>query len=72
MMRLLSDMNWCNGIPRLVVVNERCPLCHATEFQISMSHPLTNFFSAFWLHRVRCMNCWRRYYWFTNRIFNLH
>ncbi len=69
-MRLLPELNWHRGLPRLLVVEERCPLCAATEFQMSMSHPLTSFLSALWIRRVRCMNCWRRYYWFTGHNFN--
>jgi len=57
------DMNWHRGIPRLFVLREHCPLCRATEFQVSMPNPLNNLLRAFSIRRVRCMNCWRRYFW---------
>ena len=60
----MRDLNWHNGIPQFFVMRERCPLCRATEFQVSMPSPVTNLLRTFAIRRVRCMNCWRRYYWF--------
>jgi C4-type Zn-finger protein len=45
-------------------MRERCPLCRATEFQLSAQTVLTPLLRFFSIRRVRCMNCWRRYYWF--------
>lgn len=59
----LRDLNWHNGIPKFFIVRERCPLCRTTEFQVSMPTPVTTLLRLFAIRRVRCMNCWRRYYW---------
>lgn len=62
----LRDLNWHNGIPKLFVLRERCPLCRATEFQLSSQNPFNSLLRSMAIRRVRCMNCWRRYYWLTN------
>jgi len=67
---LISELNFHNGLPRMLVLRELCPVCRATEFQTSMSHPLTSLLALFSIRPVRCMNCWRRYYWLTRRHFN--
>jgi hypothetical protein len=59
----MRNMNWHNFIPRIFVLRERCPLCHATEFQVAMPSPVTNLLRSIAVRRVRCTNCWRRYYW---------
>jgi len=59
----LRDLNWHHGIPKFLVIRERCPLCRATEFQMSLSSPITRGLRFLAIRRVRCMNCWRRYYW---------
>jgi hypothetical protein len=59
----IRDLNWHNGIPQFFVVRERCPLCRATEFNLSAQHPLKQVLRYVAIRPVRCANCWRRYYW---------
>jgi len=41
-------------------------LCTSTEFKSAEREWLDVFFALFSLRPVRCVNCWRRYYWFRN------
>jgi len=59
----LRDLNWHHGIPTYFVLRERCPLCRATEFHPSVSHPFRSILRFLAIHPVRCQNCWRFYYW---------
>ena len=42
------------------------PLC-SSRFQPAESESLDGLFGLFALSPVRCVNCWRRYYWFAKR-----
>jgi hypothetical protein len=42
-----------------------CPLCSSYEFKEAESSFLDRPLNLFSLRPVRCVNCWRRYYWFA-------
>lgn len=58
-------MNWPSGIPRLLWIRRVCPLCSSYEFKEAESNAFDGPMSFFALRPVRCVNCWRRYYWFA-------
>jgi len=62
-----ADVNWPDRFPRLLWSSRSCPLCSSIEFRVAESHPLDGVLAVFALKPVRCVNCWRRYYWFDKR-----
>lgn len=63
----IAGMNWPGSVPRLLWMRRECPLCSSIEFQTAESHPLDRLLVLLALRPVRCVNCWRRYYWFAKR-----
>jgi hypothetical protein len=61
----IAGLNWPTRIPRVLWIRRMCPLCSSIEFQTAESEALDGLFMLFALQPVRCVNCWRRYYWFT-------
>ena len=61
----IGDRGWPSSIPRILWKRRQCPLCSSIEFKTAESHPLDPFLRPFALSPVRCVNCWRRYYWFA-------
>ena len=64
----IAGLNWPSSVPRLLWMRRECPLCSSIEFQTAESHPFDRLLGLFALRPVRCVNCWRRYYWFAKRI----
>ena len=60
----ISGLNWPGNFPQFLMTR-RCPLCGSVEFQAAEPHSLDGFLKLFALRPVRCVNCWRRYYWFA-------
>lgn len=65
-MEILKIM-WPAGIPRVLWMHRKCPLCSSIEFTVAETHPLDPFLKLFALSAVRCVNCYRRYYWFAKQ-----
>jgi hypothetical protein len=53
--------------PRLLWMRRQCPLCSSIEFQPAEPESLDTVIGLLGLRPVRCVNCWRRYYWFAKR-----
>jgi len=51
--------------PKLIWMRRQCPLCSSIRFRPAEAEPLDRLFGIFALRPVRCVNCWRRYYWFA-------
>ena len=62
----IVDRHWPSSIPR-ILWRRRCPLCSSVEFKEAERHPLDALLRLFALFPIRCVNCWRRYYWFAQR-----
>jgi hypothetical protein len=62
-----SAVIWPNWLPRVLWFRHVCPCCESLQFKPSESHSLDQLCAMFALHPVRCMFCWRRYYWFSLR-----
>ena len=63
-------MNWMNlewpvWAPRLLWFRHKCPRCNSVRFKPAEMRLLDELLSMFALHPVRCMFCWRRYYWIS-------
>ncbi len=66
----IAGLIWPSGIPRLLWIRRECPRCSSIEFKMAESQSLDGVMSFFALRPVRCVNCWRRYYWFAMRSTN--
>jgi hypothetical protein len=63
----VEAMTWPNWLPRVLWFRHMCPRCNSTQFKPGELHPFDGLFGLFALRPVRCMFCWRRYYWFSLR-----
>ena len=62
----IAGVNWPSNFPQFLWTRQ-CPLCGSNEFQAAELHSLDGLLRLFGLRPVRCVNCWRRYYWFMKR-----
>jgi len=62
-----AGLNWPGLFPKLLWMRRQCPLCSSLEFKPAEPESLDRLFGLFALHPVRCVNCWRRYYWFAEK-----
>jgi hypothetical protein len=54
---------WLDRLPKVIWTQRQCPLCSSIHFEQAESGPLDNLLGLFMLRPIRCVNCWRRYYW---------
>jgi len=40
-------------------------MCHSIKFKQAELRPMDGFLEMFAVRPVRCLFCWRRYYWFA-------
>ena len=57
--------NWPNPLPQVIWTKHECPRCNSVEFKPDELRSFDALLSMFGLRPVRCMFCWRRYYWFA-------
>jgi hypothetical protein len=62
----IAGLNWTSNVPRLLWHRE-CPRCSSIKFTAAELHPIDRVLRLLTLRPVRCVNCWRRYYWFAKR-----
>lgn len=60
-----ASHTWPNWLPHLLWMRHKCPVCNSIEFRPDKSRSFDGLLSMFALQPVRCMYCWRRYYWFA-------
>jgi hypothetical protein len=58
--------DWPSSLPRLLWSPRTCPLCTSLEFTEAELLPMDRPLAFFSLRPLRCVNCWRRYYGFSN------
>jgi len=63
----IAGLTWPSNVPRLLLMRRECPLCSSIEFKAAESHPVDCLLKLLMFCPVRCVNCWRRYYWFAKR-----
>ena len=60
-----SNRTWPNWMPRVLVIRRACPVCNSVKFKQAELRPVDGLLGMFALRPVRCMYCWRRYYWLS-------
>ena len=56
---------WTSRLPHLLWFGHKCPSCASVKFKPAEMRSYDGLFSMFFLRPVRCLFCWRRYYWFA-------
>jgi hypothetical protein len=51
-------------LPHLLWFRHRCPCCGSDKFKTAEMRPFDPLLAMFAIRPVRCMFCWRRFYWF--------
>lgn len=67
-MRLKDVWNgWLSSsiFANLIWTKHVCPRCESVQFKAAELRSFDGLLSMIALQPVRCMFCWRRYYWFT-------
>jgi hypothetical protein len=62
-----ATMIWPNWLPRVLLLKRACPCCNSRQFKQGEMRPEDVLYALFFLRPIRCMFCWRRYYWFALR-----
>ena len=62
-----SEKSWPSWVPQLLWIRRECPMCHSLKFKQAETRSFDGLLEMFALRPVRCMFCWRRYYWFGLR-----
>ena len=62
-----TSRKWPDWVPHLLWIKHECPCCNSVKFKPAELRSADGLLSMFALRPVRCMFCWRRYYWFTLR-----
>jgi hypothetical protein len=63
----VGTMSWPIWLPRLLWPRRTCPRCDSIQFKPAELRPFDGLAAMFALRPVRCMFCWRRYYWISMR-----
>jgi hypothetical protein len=66
-MNVAASTIWPNWLPRMLWFRRACPCCNSVQFKPGEARSLDGLLAMFALRPVRCMFCWRRYYWFSFR-----
>lgn len=57
--------SWLGRLPRILWAGRQCPLCSSIRFEEAEPGSLDGVLGVLMLRPIRCVNCWRRYYWFA-------
>ena len=52
-------------MPHFIWTKHECPHCNSLQFKPAELRSIDALLSMFALRPVRCMFCWRRFYWFA-------
>jgi hypothetical protein len=52
-------------LPQMIWTRHKCPSCSSVKFKAAELRSFDGLLSMFALRPVRCIFCWRRYYWFA-------
>ncbi len=63
----IDAMTWPDWLPRILWFRRACPRCNSVKFKAAELRPYDGLLGPFALRPVRCMWCWRRFYWFSLR-----
>jgi hypothetical protein len=57
--------HWPDWLPHPLWIRRVCPRCESVRFKPAEARAFDGLLAMFALRPVRCMFCWRRYYWIT-------
>ncbi len=61
-----SDVHdWPVWLPHPLWIRRQCPRCTSISFKQAEVRPYDGLLGLLGLRPVRCISCWRRYYFFT-------
>jgi len=60
-----SNRTWPTWVPHLLWIRRECPRCNSLKFKPAELRSFDGLLGMFAVRPVRCMFCWRRYYWFS-------
>jgi len=63
-----ATMPWPNWLPRVLWGQRKCPCCDSVRFKPAELRVYDSLLGMFALRPVRCLFCWRRFYWFSMRV----
>lgn len=63
----VETMAWPDWLPRVLWIRRVCPRCNSVKFKSGELRSFDCLLGMFALRPVRCMFCWRRYYWLSIR-----
>jgi hypothetical protein len=58
-----TSRTWPSWAPRPPLFRHKCPCCNSVKFRQAELRTWDGLLAMFALRPVRCMFCWRRYYW---------
>lgn len=62
---LWNDRHGNSVFSQLIWTKRQCPFCNSVQFKPAELRSFDGLLSMLGLRPVRCMFCWRRYYWFA-------
>lgn len=62
-----ATITWPAWLPRVLWPRRMCPCCDSVQFKPAELRSWDGLAAMFAMRPVRCMFCWRRYYWFSMR-----
>ena len=60
-----TSWRWPNVIPQMLWIRRKCPRCNSVQFKQAELRSFDGLLAMFAIRPIRCMFCWRRYYWFA-------
>jgi len=60
-----STRIWPDWVPQMLWIRRKCPRCNSVKFKQAELRPYDGLLAMFAVRPIRCMFCWRRYYWFA-------
>ncbi len=60
-----ATTTWPSWLPHVLWPRRICPSCNSDQFKPGELRSIDGLLAMFALRPVRCMFCWRRYYWLS-------
>jgi len=62
-----SGRDWPDWLPHVLCFERKCPRCNSLKFKQAELRSIDELLAMFAVRPVRCIFCWRRYYWISLR-----
>jgi hypothetical protein len=65
----MNETSWLrpSWAPWLPLLRRKCPHCNSVKFKTAELRPYDGLLGLLALRPVRCLFCWRRFYWVSLR-----